>query len=103
MEKEKNGMMKEYVDLLEGMGREGVGKEEGRGRGRMRVLGDEMGLNVEEGFGVVRRKKVELKWMMDEVVWLLEGDRKVKYVEEKGVRMWKEWGEEKGDLGEMYG
>lgn len=95
--------MKQYKDLLQLVLNEGATKEDRTGTGTISVFGHQSRYKMSDGFPMLTTKKLHLKSIIHELLWFLNGDTNIKYLNDNGVRIWNEWADEDGDLGHIYG
>jgi len=95
--------VKQYLDLLQKVREEGTKKGDRTGTGTQSIFGYQMRFDLSRGFPILTTKKLHVRSIIYELLWLLRGDTNISYLHDYDVHIWDEWADEKGELGPIYG
>src|SRR6187399_1675315 len=95
--------MKQFLDFMRHVRRTGAAKADRTGTGTLSVFGYQMRFDLAKGFPLVTTKKLSLRSIIHELLWFLQGDTNIRYLQENNVAIWNEWADAEGNLGPVYG
>ena len=94
--------MKEYLDLVRLVLKEGVRKPSRTGVDTLSYFGAFYKVDLAKGFPLLTTKKVNFNAALHELLWYLSGDDHIRNLR-KVTKIWDAWADENGDLQTAYG
>ncbi|MCX6876290.1 MAG: thymidylate synthase [Verrucomicrobia bacterium] len=95
--------MKGYLELLRDVLEHGELRSDRTGTGTVSVFGRQVRYDLREGFPCVSTKKLHLRSIIYELLWILRGETNTRFLTDHGVTIWNEWADAEGELGPIYG
>ena len=95
--------MRQYLDLLEHIIENGNDRGDRTGVGTRSVFGYQFHHDLSDGFPLLTTKKLPIKAIVHDMLWMLRGDTNIKYLNDHGVHIWDPWADSEGDVGPVYG
>ncbi len=92
--------MRQYLDLLEKVIKEGEKHDDRTGVGTVALFGEMLTFDLRRGFPLLTTKKVNFNAVKQELLWFLRGETNIKTL---GNHIWDEWADENGEVGPVYG
>ena len=95
--------MQQYHAFLQHILDKGLIKKDRTGTGTISTFAYQMRFDLSVGFPLVTTKKVHIRSIVHELLWFLQGDTNIKYLNDNNVTIWDEWADAQGNLGPVYG
>lgn len=93
----------QYLNLLNQVFHHGHKTTDRTGTGTLSVFGHQIRHDMSYGFPLLTTKKVFWRGVVEELLWMLRGETNIKSLQEKGIKIWDQWADKKGELGPVYG
>ncbi len=86
-----NNVATPYEDLLSKILTEGNKKNDRTGTGTLSVFGAQMRFDLSKSFPLITTKKIFTRLIIEELLWMLDGDSNIERLVKNNVHIWDEW------------
>ena len=93
--------MKPYLDLICHVLDHGARNSDRTGTGTLSVFGHQMRYDLGAGFPVLTTKKLHLKSIIHDLLWLLQDSTNIAYLKQSGVGIRYEWADNSCEFGSI--
>ena len=93
----------QYKELVKRILSEGEERQDRTGTGTISVFGGQMKFDLRERFPLVQCKETRYKVAFLEMLFFLTGETNVKWLNDRGCKLWDAWADDSGNLGPVYG
>lgn len=83
--------MRQYLKLLEDIRNNGTLVGNRTGINTIDLFGHQIRFNLADGFPAMTTKKLFMKGIIHELLWIISGSTNIKYLVDNGVKIWNEW------------
>ena len=95
--------MQQYLKVMKDILDNGTVKTDRTGVGTRSLFGCTLRCELSDGFPLLTTKRVNMRAVLIELLWMLRGETSVRWLNERGVHIWDEWADTDGELGPVYG
>lgn len=95
--------MKQYTDLVRRILTDGEERKDRTGTGALSVFGGHMTFDLRYRFPLVTVKEARWRTAFLEMLFFIGGHTNVKWLEDRGCKLWTPWADKNGSLGPIYG
>lgn len=94
----------QYAELLKEILANGKVRKDRTGVGTISTFSpSKLVFDLQQGFPLLSLKKVSLKNIATELIWMLKGDTNIEYLHQHNCKIWDDWADGEGNLGKIYG
>jgi thymidylate synthase len=95
--------MIEYRNLVNRILTEGEVRTDRTGVGTKSVFGGRVKFDLRQGFPLVSVKETRWRVAFLEMLFFISGKTNIKWLNDRGSKLWDAWADEDGELGDIYG
>lgn len=95
--------MHPYIELVQDILQYGERRDDRTGVGTLSIFDAKLSFDLRQRFPLVTLKETRWKIAFLEMLWFIGGHTNVKWLEDRGSKLWTPWGDENGNLGPIYG